>query len=128
MDGHPERCQDHVNVRHRSGSDGENVRLYLGVSVILLALLFAASGVAALTRGWVLPTSRKHVTRPRLYGWGQVAIAIALCCQATFGLMAIGFGSRQWGTLAGSVLMVTGVLVIAMSHRSAGRRQRRTAQ
>ncbi|NUV67071.1 hypothetical protein G6W57_08110 [Streptomyces sp. CAI-121] len=104
------------------------MRLYLGISVILLALLIAASGVAALTRGWVLPTGRKHVIRPRLYGWGQLVIAVALCCQVTFGLMTSGIGSRQWGTLTGSVLMVTGVLVIAMSQRAAGRRQRRSAQ
>ncbi|NEC23876.1 hypothetical protein [Streptomyces parvus] len=104
------------------------MRLYLGISVILLALLIAASGVAALTRGWVLPTGRKHVTRPRLYGWGQLVVAVALCCQVTFGLMTIGFASRQWGTLTGSALMVTGVLVIAMSQRAAGHRERRSAQ
>jgi hypothetical protein len=104
------------------------MRLYLGIPVILLALLIAASGIAALTRGWVLPTSRKHVTRPQLYGWGQLVIAIALCCQAAFGLMTNDLDARQGGTLAGSVLMVIGTLVIAVSQRTTGRRQRRSVQ
>ncbi|MEW2326136.1 hypothetical protein AB0926_34585 [Streptomyces griseoincarnatus] len=36
--------------------------------------------------------------------------------------------TRQWGTLTGSVLMVTGILVIAVGQRTAGHRQRRSAQ
>lgn len=104
------------------------MRLYLGIPAILVALLIAASGIAALTRGWVLPTNRKHVTRPQLYGWGQLVVAIALCCQAAFGLMTNDLGTRQWGTLVGSVLMVTGILVTAVSQRTTGHRQRRSAQ
>lgn len=99
------------------------MRLYLGIPVVLLALLIAASGTAAITRGWVLPTNRKHVSRPKLYGWGQLVIAIALCCQAVFGLMTNDLDTRQWGTLTGSVLMVTGIVVLAVSQRTAGRQQ-----
>ncbi|MDG9720684.1 hypothetical protein [Streptomyces sp. DH24] len=99
------------------------MRLYLGVPVILLALLIAASGMAAVTRGWVLPTNRKPIRRPQLYGWGQLVMAIALCCQAVFGLMTSDLDTRQWGTLTGSVLMVTGILVIAVSQRTTGHRQ-----
>ncbi|MFG3552632.1 hypothetical protein [Streptomyces sp. NPDC047725] len=102
------------------------MRLYLGISVIALALLIAASGVAAVTRGWVLPANRKPIRRPHLYGWGQLVIAIALGCQAAFGLMANGLDTRRWGALAGSVLMVTGILVIAVSQRTAGHGQRRS--
>ncbi|MDW4910591.1 hypothetical protein RB628_36030 [Streptomyces sp. ADMS] len=96
------------------------MRLYLGIPVVLLALLIAVSGIAALTRGWVLPTNRKPIRHPKLYGWGQLVIAIALCCQAVFGLMTNDLDTRQWGTLTGSVLMVTGIVVIAMSQRTAG--------
>ncbi|MFF8917303.1 hypothetical protein ACF08M_29335 [Streptomyces sp. NPDC015032] len=35
--------------------------------------------------------------------------------------------TRQWGTLTGSVLMVTGIIVIAVSQRTAGHRQRGSA-
>ncbi|WP_316743045.1 hypothetical protein [Streptomyces sp. MK7] len=99
------------------------MRLYVGIPVVLLALLIAASAIAAITHGWVLPTNRKPVPRPRLYGWGQLVIAIALCCQAVFGLMTDDLDARQWGTLTGSVLMVTGIIVIAVSQRTAGHRQ-----
>ncbi|MFI7360495.1 hypothetical protein ACIBTP_42200 [Streptomyces avidinii] len=75
----------------------------------------------------MLPTNRKHVRRPQLYGWGQLVIVIALCCQAVFGLMIDDLGARQWGTLTGSVLMVTGIIVIAVSQRTPGHRQRGSA-
>ncbi|MEI5034941.1 hypothetical protein RB201_26525 [Streptomyces sp. S1A(2023)] len=104
------------------------MRLHLGIPAILVALLIAASGIAALARGWVLPTNRKHVRRPQLYGWGQLVVAFALCCQVTFGLMTKDLDTRQWGTLIGSVFMVAGILVIAVSQYTAGRRQRRNQQ
>ncbi|MEV8125373.1 hypothetical protein AB0P07_14925 [Streptomyces sp. NPDC085944] len=104
------------------------MRLYLGIPAILVALLIAASGIAALTRGWVLPTNRKHVRRPQPYGWGQLVVAVSLCCQVAFGLMTKDLGTRQWGTLVGSVFMVAGILVIAVGQRTAGRRQRRNEQ
>ncbi|MFG3552564.1 hypothetical protein [Streptomyces sp. NPDC047725] len=103
------------------------MRLYLGILVVVLASLIAASGVAAMTRGWVLPTNRKPVRRPQLYGWGQLAVAIALCCQAVFGLMVNDLYTRLWGTLTGSILMVTGILVIGVSQRTAGRQQSSSA-
>ncbi|MGY0070452.1 hypothetical protein ACWZEH_27465 [Streptomyces sp. QTS137] len=99
------------------------MRLYLGIPVILLALLIAASGVAAIARGWVLPTNRKPVRRPKFYGWGQLVVALALCCQAVFGLMSNNLDTRQWGTLTGGVLLVTGLLVTAVSQRTTGHQQ-----
>ncbi|MFF8382169.1 hypothetical protein [Streptomyces kanasensis] len=96
------------------------MRLYLGIPVVLLGLLTAASGMAAITRGWALPTNRKSVHRPQLYGWGQLMMATALGWQAVFGLLIDDLGTRHWGTLTGSLLMVTGIIVIAVSHRTAG--------
>lgn len=40
------------------------MRLYLGIPVVLLALLIAASAIAAITRGWALPKNRKPIRRP----------------------------------------------------------------
>ncbi|WP_432077194.1 hypothetical protein [Streptomyces wuyuanensis] len=71
----------------------------------------------------MLTTNRKHIRRPQVYGWGQLVIAIALCCQALFGLMTDDLDTRQWGTLTGSVLMVIGIIVIAVSQRTPGHRQ-----
>ncbi len=64
-----------------------------------MALLFTASGSAAVTRGWVLPMNRRHVRSPRLYGCGQLVAVFALCWQAVFGLMISGSDVRPWGTL-----------------------------
>ncbi|CAM5437199.1 hypothetical protein [Streptomyces canarius] len=63
------------------------MKLYVAVPLVLLALLIAASGVAAVTSGWVLPMNRRHVRAPRTYGWGQLAVAFALCWQLVFGLL-----------------------------------------
>ncbi|MGI5138560.1 hypothetical protein [Streptomyces sp. CA-106110] len=71
--------------------------LYLAMSSALVALFIAASGVAAVTRGWVLPVNRSRVRRIRLYGWGQLLIAFALCWHVVFGLVISGPGIREWG-------------------------------
>ena len=63
----------------------------------LVAVLFAASGVAAITRGWVPYWNRRYVRRARLHGWGQLAVALGLCCQVVFGLVIREIGVRQSG-------------------------------
>ncbi|MGW1711410.1 hypothetical protein ACWCP8_39795 [Streptomyces sp. NPDC002206] len=102
--------------------------LYLAVSVVLLALLIAASGVAAVSRGWVLPTNRRPVRRPRLYGWGQLVVALALCWQVFFLLVLndpdiLAPDIRGWGTLPGSALFLTGLILMMVSRRTGGNRQ-----
>ncbi|MEU3278100.1 hypothetical protein [Streptomyces antibioticus] len=89
------------------------MKLYIVTAVLLLASLFAASGIAAITRGWVLPWNRRHVHRPRLHGAGQLVAAFALCWQVTFGFLVGVSGIRQIGTLAGSVMLLTGILMMA---------------
>ncbi|MEU2134047.1 hypothetical protein [Streptomyces sp. NPDC018352] len=92
------------------------MKLYLAVPVVLLALLIAASGVAAVSRGWVLPVNRRPVCHPHLYGWGQLVVAFALCWQMVFLLVPGNPDTRQWGTLTGSVLLLTGLIVMKVSH------------
>ncbi|MFE2089397.1 hypothetical protein ACWD4L_37890 [Streptomyces sp. NPDC002596] len=101
------------------------MKLYLAVPVVLLALFIAASGAAAVSRGWVLPTNRRPVRRPRLYGWGQLMVAFALCWQMVFLLVLSDPDTRQWGTLTGSALLLTGLIVMMVSHRTGGNRQGR---
>ncbi|GAB3172432.1 hypothetical protein GCM10027162_14910 [Streptomyces incanus] len=96
------------------------MRLFLAITVALMALLIAASGVAAVTRGWVLPLNRHLVRRVRLFGWAQLVVAFALCWQVAFGLVISDIGTRQWGTLTGSGLLLTGLLVMAVSQRAGG--------
>lgn len=99
------------------------MQLYLAIALVLPALLIAASGTAAVTRGWVFPTNRLPVRRPRLFGWGQLVVACALCWQAVFLLVLSDPGTRQWGTLTGSVLLLTGLIVMTVSRRTGGDRQ-----
>ncbi|MFB7215720.1 hypothetical protein [Streptomyces sp. NPDC056255] len=93
------------------------MKLYLAVPAVLLALLIAASGVAAFSRGWVLPVNRRPVCHPHLYGWGQFVVAFALCRQMAFLLVPGNPDSSQWGTLTGSALLLTGLIVMKVSHR-----------
>ncbi|WP_406515842.1 hypothetical protein OH809_29285 [Streptomyces sp. NBC_00873] len=99
------------------------MKLYLVIPVVLVALLFAASGAAGITRGWVLPTNRRPVRRPRLYGWGQLVAAFALCWQMVFFSVISDIDIRQWGTLFGSALLLTGLILMGMSQRPGGNRQ-----
>ncbi|WP_432044074.1 hypothetical protein [Streptomyces cadmiisoli] len=96
--------------------------LYLAVPFVLVALLIAASGVAAITRGWVLPWNRRHIRRVRLYGWGQLIVAVGLCWQVVFGLLVSGIGVRQFMTLTGSGLLLAGLIVMMVSQRPGANR------
>ncbi|MCU4746265.1 hypothetical protein H7827_03500 [Streptomyces sp. JH002] len=87
------------------------MKLFIGALLVLPAVFLTAAGVAALTRGRVLPTSRRAVRSPRRYGWGQLIVAVALCWQAVFLLLVDDIATRQWGTLSGSALLLAGVLV-----------------
>ncbi|MDQ0688704.1 hypothetical protein QFZ56_007667 [Streptomyces achromogenes] len=101
----------------------ETVKLFLAIPLVLLALLFAASGMAAVARGWVLPVNRRHVRNPRLYGWGQLIGAFALCWQVVFGLIISDPGTRAWGTLTGGVVLVVGLIVMVVGQLAGDNRQ-----
>ncbi|MFJ7496886.1 hypothetical protein ACIQZB_38235 [Streptomyces sp. NPDC097727] len=99
------------------------MKLYVAIPAVLLALLIAASGIAGITRGWVLPANRRPVHHPRLYGWGQLVAAFALCSQQVFFWVPSDPDTRQWGTLSGSVLLLTGLILMMSSYRKGGNRQ-----
>ncbi|MGW4674315.1 hypothetical protein [Streptomyces sp. NPDC004324] len=52
--------------------------VYLGAFFALGALVVAVGGIAAIAYGWVLPSRRATVVRPRLYGWGVLVLAVSL--------------------------------------------------
>ncbi|CCK31807.1 putative secreted protein [Streptomyces davaonensis JCM 4913] len=96
------------------------MELYLAIPLAVVALLVAASGVAALTHGWVLPMNRRHVRAPRIYGWGQLVVAFALCWQLVFALVIGHSDARPVGTLIGSVILVAGILVMMVGQLAGG--------
>ncbi|WP_371619893.1 hypothetical protein [Streptomyces sp. NBC_00454] len=96
---------------------------YLAVPLVLIALLIAVSGVAAVARGWVLPMNRRHVHSPRVYGWGQLVAALALCWQVLFGLVISDSGTRHWGTLTGGAILVVGLMVMMVGQLAGGGRE-----
>lgn len=102
--------------------------LYVAVPVVLVALFFAASGVAGITRGWVLPANRRPVYRPRLYGWGQLVGAVGLCWHVLFWLGlsnpdTFDSGIRQWEALSGIALVLAGFILVMVSRRGGGNRE-----
>ncbi|SEB95437.1 hypothetical protein SAMN05216532_0010 [Streptomyces sp. 2231.1] len=88
------------------------MKLYLAIPLVLAALLIAASGTAAVSRGWVLPLNRRHVRSPHVYGWGQLVVAFALCWQLVFALAISDSGTRPTGTLIGAVILLVGIAVM----------------
>lgn len=104
------------------------MKLYVVIPLVLLALLIAASGTAAITRGWVIPGNRRQVRRPRLYGWGQLMGAFSLCWQMFFLLVLndpdiLDPGIRGWGSLPGGALLLTGLIMMMVSRRTGGDRR-----
>lgn len=91
---------------------------YLAVPLVLVALLVAASGVAAVTRGWVPPVARRHVRTPKSYGWGQLVMAFALCWQPAFGLLSGESEARPSITLIGGVILLAGMAVMMVGQFS----------
>ncbi|MFD9036696.1 hypothetical protein ACFVZW_37030 [Streptomyces sp. NPDC059567] len=102
----------------------EIMTLYAAVPLVLIASLVAASGVAAVTRGWVLPMNRRYVRAPRLYGWGQLVMAFAMCWQVVFGLVISDSATRQWGTLTGGAILLVGLFLMAAAQRTRRREHR----
>ncbi|MFF7967900.1 hypothetical protein ACFZC3_21430 [Streptomyces sp. NPDC007903] len=100
------------------------MKLYVAVPLVLLALLIAASGVAAVAGGWVLPVNRRRVRAPRIHGWGQLVVAFALCWQLVFGLMIGDSEVRPSGTLIGATILLGGVIVMMVSQLAGGNRKR----
>ncbi|MFF4863672.1 hypothetical protein ACFY3J_18405 [Streptomyces sp. NPDC001231] len=102
------------------------MKVYMAVPGVLIALLFAASGVAGIARGWVpprLPTNRRPVHRPRLYGWGQLVYAFGMFWYVVFWLVLTDPGIRPWGALFSGALGLTGITLMMMGQYRGRNRQ-----
>ncbi|MFJ2564947.1 MULTISPECIES: hypothetical protein [unclassified Streptomyces] len=85
----------------------------IAIPSVLVAVFFATSGAAAITRGWALPWNRRLVRRVRLYGWGQLVVAFAFCLQVIVGLVSSDPDIRL---LSFGPLALTGLIVMMVSH------------
>ncbi|MEU8431608.1 hypothetical protein AB0F18_01630 [Streptomyces sp. NPDC029216] len=90
--------------------------VYLAVPIGLAALLLAASGIATLTRGWLLPRQRRHIVRPRLFGWAQLIMAASLGVQL-LGLPAVDAAYRPAVNLPGTVVLLFSLVLVTRAQR-----------
>ncbi|SCD70380.1 hypothetical protein GA0115243_103870 [Streptomyces sp. ScaeMP-e83] len=82
---------------------------------LLLGLLLIAMGSAALRTGWIVPTARRHVTRPRLYGCGALLMGASLVLQSLMYFGALPGLSWEARFLGGNALLLGGVLLMLVS-------------
>ncbi|MFD6818858.1 hypothetical protein ACFWC5_00630 [Streptomyces sp. NPDC060085] len=89
------------------------------IAVSLAGLGALAVGVAALTRGWVPPESRKLIVRPRLYGRGMVALAICAFLMAANWVLVTDPILRKLGQMAGFLAVIVIAHLTGASRRPA---------
>ncbi|GHB08209.1 hypothetical protein ACIQRS_29655 [Streptomyces termitum] len=92
----------------------------------VMGLLVITLGVAALRTGWVLPVSRRHVTRPRLYGAGALVLGASLLLPGLSALRLLPGVSEETRLLGGTGLLLAGLLLLLVSQLSPLHRDRRS--
>ncbi|MFE8976772.1 hypothetical protein [Streptomyces cyaneofuscatus] len=91
---------------------------------LLLGLLLIAMGTATLRTGWIVPTARRHATRPQLHGIGALLMGASLVLQSLlyFGaLPSVSWETRFYG---GNALLLGGMLMLIVSQSLPPRRRR----
>jgi hypothetical protein len=82
----------------------------LGLSVLMAGGLVVCGAVAVRT-GWVLPWQRRHIVRPRMWGYGGMLFGVGLLVQMVDGAMD-GLDTSLIPdaavTMSGLLLMVAG--------------------
>ncbi|MEV5795999.1 MULTISPECIES: hypothetical protein [unclassified Streptomyces] len=82
---------------------------------MLVGVLAVAMGIATLRTGWVLPTARRHVTRPHLHGIGALLAGAAVFLHGLVYfhiLPGVSWNVRFFGVNA---LQLAGLLLIVLS-------------
>ncbi|MFD5794151.1 hypothetical protein ACFWIO_11540 [Streptomyces diastatochromogenes] len=68
------------------------MHMFLVVAGAAAAALLVASGVAAITTGWVMPIGRHRILRPRLWGYGCLVCAVGSSLFLFMGPLARAYG------------------------------------
>ncbi|MFF0597966.1 hypothetical protein [Streptomyces antibioticus] len=90
---------------------------------MLLGLLAIVAGSVTLATGWTVPTARRHVTRPRLHGFGALFMGTSLVLQSLLYfriLPSVSWEARFFGSNA---LLFSGLLLIGLSQSPLRRRR-----
>lgn len=108
-----------------SGRTGGAVfNICLSALLALLALLLAAVGIAAITRGWVPPRARFRVRDSRLYGRGMLWLALATGVIAADGVAVTDPDARNPARVAMFVTTLLAVRAMSKCERSTDSGQR----
>ncbi|MFE5198693.1 hypothetical protein ACFQ93_34080 [Streptomyces sp. NPDC056601] len=80
-----------------------------------MGLLAIALGIVTLRTGWILPTARRHVTRPRLHGLGALLTGASVVLQSLFYFRLLPSVSWEARFFSGNALLFSGLLLIVLS-------------
>ncbi|MFI8370058.1 hypothetical protein [Streptomyces sp. NPDC085466] len=80
-----------------------------------MGLLAIALGIVALRTGWILPTARRHVTRPKLHGLGVLLMGASPLLQSLFYFRILPSVSWDVRFFGGNAILLAGLLLIALS-------------
>lgn len=89
---------------------------------MLMGLLAITVGVVALRTGWLLPTARRHVTRPRLHGLGGLLLGTSLVLQGLFYFRILPSLSWEIRFFGANALLFAGLVLISASQLMPRRR------
>ncbi|MBO1330046.1 hypothetical protein J3486_02090 [Streptomyces sp. VRA16 Mangrove soil] len=80
-----------------------------------MGLVVIASGIVTLRTGWIVPTARRHVTRPALHGLGALLTGSSVVLQGLFSFRIAPNVSWEVRFFGGNALLFGGLLLIALS-------------
>ncbi|GAB2923698.1 hypothetical protein GCM10027028_22080 [Streptomyces sundarbansensis] len=72
-------------------------------------------GTVTLRTGWMVPTARRHVTRPQLHGLGALLTGTSPLLQSLFYFRILPSISWEVRFFGGNAFLFAGILLIALS-------------
>ncbi|MEU4134109.1 hypothetical protein [Streptomyces wuyuanensis] len=97
---------------------------WVGGTGAFSGLLVIALGIVTLRTGWIVPTARRHVTRPHLHGLGAPLTGSSVVLQGLFCFRVLPSVSWEARFFGGNALLLTGLLLIGPSRLPPPRRSR----
>ncbi|WP_435239667.1 hypothetical protein [Streptomyces sp. YPW6] len=80
-----------------------------------LGLLAIIWGTVTLRTGWMVPTARRHVTRPQLHGLGALLTGTSPLLQSLFYFRILPSISWEVRFFGGNAFLFAGIILIALS-------------